>query len=103
MPDGREEVDLEKVVVLFTDPEEVKQGRSQLVVIMVIKVVVMMVVMVVMVVVICIMIVISIFWAETMPTKKDLIHSGGVKQKCENVAKEGSKRSLDSRKVDSAR
>ena len=64
MPDGREEVYLEEVVVLFTDPEEVKQGRSQLVVIMVIKVVVMMVmmvVMVVMVVVICIMIVISIF------------------------------------------
>ena len=64
MPDGREEVDLEEVVVLFTDPEEVKQGRSQLVVIMVIKVVVMMVMMVVivvMVVVICIMIVISIF------------------------------------------
>ena len=56
MPDGREEVYLEEVVVLFTDPEEVKQGGSQLVVIMVI-----MVVMVVMVVVICIMIVISIF------------------------------------------
>ena len=53
MPDGRQEVDLEKVVVLFTDPEEVKQGRSQLVVIMVI--------MVVMVVVVFIMIVISIF------------------------------------------
>ena len=44
MPDGREEVDLEEVVVLFTDPEEVKQGRSQLVVIMV---VVMMTIMVI--------------------------------------------------------
>ena len=53
MPDGRQEVDLEKVVVLFTDPEEVEQGRGHLVVIMVI--------MVVMVVVIFIMIVISIF------------------------------------------
>ena len=47
MPDGREVVYLEEVVVLFTDPEEVKQGRSQLVVIMVIMVVVMMVIMVV--------------------------------------------------------
>ena len=42
MPDGRQEVDLEKVVVLFTDPEEVEQGRSQLVVIMVVMVVIMM-------------------------------------------------------------
>ena len=33
---------------------------------------------------------------------KDLIHSDWVKEKCENIAKEGSKRSLDSRKVDSA-
>ena len=47
MPDGRQEFDLEKVVVLFTDPEEVKQGRSQLVVTMVIMVVVMMVIMVI--------------------------------------------------------
>ena len=54
MPDGRQEVDLEKVVILFTDPEEVEQGRSQLVVIMLV------VVMVIMVVVIFIMIVISI-------------------------------------------
>ena len=44
MPDGREEVDLEEVVVLFTDPEEVKQGRGHLVVIMV---VVMMTIMVI--------------------------------------------------------
>ena len=50
MPDGRQEVYLEKVVVLFTDPEEVKQGRSQLVV-----------VMVVIMIVTSIMIVISIF------------------------------------------
>ena len=48
MPDGRQEVDLEKVVVLFTDPEEVKQGRSHLVI--VIMVVVMMVMMVMMVI-----------------------------------------------------
>ena len=47
MPYGREEVYLEEVVVLFTDPEEVKQGRSQLVVTMVIMVVVMMVIMVI--------------------------------------------------------
>ena len=61
MPDGRQEVDLEKVVVLFTDPEEVKQGRSHLViVIMVVVMMVMMVIMVVMVVVIFIMIAISI-------------------------------------------
>ena len=53
MPDGREEVYLEEVVVLFTDPEEVKQGRSQLVVIMVVVVVIM--------IVTSIMIVISIF------------------------------------------
>ena len=32
MPDGREEVDLEEVVVLFTDPEEVEQRRSHLVI-----------------------------------------------------------------------
>ena len=50
MPDGRQEVDLEKVVILFTDPEEVKQGGSQLVVIMV-----------VIMIVTSIMIVISIF------------------------------------------
>ena len=39
MPDGRQEVDLEEVVVLFTDPEEVKQGRSHLVVVMVIMII----------------------------------------------------------------
>ena len=75
MPDGREEVYLEEVVVLFTDPEEVEQGRSHLVVVMVIMVVVMMVMMVVMVimvvmaVVIVIMIVISNFLTEKLPQK----------------------------------
>ena len=91
MPNGRQEVDLEEVVVLFTDPEEVEQGRSHLVI----------VIMVVMVVLIFIMIVISSFFSRKS-AHKDLIHSGWVQQKCENVAKEGSKRSLDSRKVDSA-
>ena len=64
MPDGRQEVDLEKVVVLFTDPEEVKQGRSHLViVIMVVVMMVMMVMMVIMVIMVVMVVVIFIMIA----------------------------------------
>ena len=60
LPDRRQEVYLEEVVVLLTDPEEVKQGRSQLVIVIILIMVVVVVVIIIMIV-ISIMTVISIF------------------------------------------